>query len=79
MLLVIIVIVARYIFENKETVPQSYQSSDSFDTTKENLTNNSNLSINKIPKYIGRPLDEVIFGKGFTNPGDDIVEKNEEI
>ncbi|MEK7629036.1 MAG: hypothetical protein AAB394_00750 [Patescibacteria group bacterium] len=74
-LLVIIVIVARYIFENKETVPQSYQSSDSFDTTKENLTNNSNLSINKIPKYIGRPLDEVIFGKGFTNPGDDIVEK----
>lgn len=63
-----------FINDNSDFLPQKDQNTNP-DTIDEDSAIKSNLPVGKIPKYTGRPLDEVVFGKGFTDPGGNFVEK----
>lgn len=70
-LAVAVIIAANYIFKSDKALPQ-VQNIDSGAAAGENPAEESspfaNKLINEIPKYTGRPLDEIRFGVGFNAP-----------
>lgn len=75
-----VIIAANYIFKSDGILPQqSRDSSDSSIAVKENPTDEispfAGKSLNELPKYTGRPLSEVNFGQGFSDPGSGAIEK----
>lgn len=76
-IIIVGIIVFKYFINSSDLLPQKDQNTD-FDTIGEDYATKPNLPIGEIPKYTGRPLDEVVFGKGFTDPGGNFVEKKKE-
>lgn len=78
--LVAIIIGADYVFRSDETPPQQSQdSNDAGAVIKESPTNEPGpflgKPISEIPRYVGRPLDEIVFGRGFSAPKEAIEKR----
>lgn len=78
-LAIVAIIAANYIFKNNEAPPEQSQNQDPGAVAEENPADKTSpflgKPISEIPQYIGRPLDEVRFGAGFSAPETAIEQK----
>ena len=68
------IIAANYVFKNDEMPSQQSQTQNpdsnavAGESPAEEPSPFANKPINEVPRYTGRPLDEIVFGKGFSAP-----------